>query len=202
MKTTILTIAIAVSTLLGISQTTFAATRSSQPVSTQLTDVTNISEIEVRGNVQLYLSDGNTDKVKVYNNYYSENALVQDQNGVLRITSYGTEKLVVWVTVSQLAKLSAFDNVEVKTFGKLSSLDLEVKLFNNASAKMNVDAFTANISLDGRAKADLSGTVTEGKIQYARSSSLNTTQLVASHLVETVKLHKLDCVRPTEFAAL
>jgi hypothetical protein len=201
MKTLILTIAIAVSSLFGISQTTYAATGSNQQV-TQLTDVSNISEIEVHGNVQVYLSNGDANQVKVYNNYYAESALVQDEHGVLRISSYSPEKLVVWVTVKQLERLSAYDNAEVKSFGKLSTIDLDVKLFNNASAKLDMDTFTATISLDQRAKADLTGTVTEGKIQYARSSYLNTTNLDAAHMVKTVKSHKPDCAQPTEFAAL
>jgi hypothetical protein len=202
MKTTILTIAIAVSTLFGISQSTYAATRNTQTISTLLTDVSNISEIEVHGNVQLYLSDGTTDKVKVYNNYYAENAMVQDQNGVLRISSYSPEKLVVWVTVSQLAKLTAFDNAEVKTFGKFSTIDLDVKLFNHASAKLDVDTFTTTISLNDRTMADLTGNVTEGKVEFTPSSFANTTNLTASHLVKTVKLRKMDCARPTELASL
>jgi len=201
MKTTILTIAIAVSTLFGISQTTYAAT-GSNPQVTQLADVSNISEIEVHGNVQLYLSDGSANQVKVYNNYYSENALVQDENGVLRITSYSPEKLVVWVTANQLAKLSAYDNAEVKSFGKLSTIDLDVRLFNNASAKLDMDAFTASISLDDCTTADLTGKITNGNIQYTHVSTLNTDGLDVAHLVKTVKSHRFGHVRPTEFASL
>jgi len=201
MKTLILTIAIAASTLFGISQTTYAATGSNQQV-TQLTDVSNINEIEVHGNVQVYLSNGDANQVKVYNNYYAESALVQDENGVLRISSYSPEKLVVWVTVKQLEKLSAYDNAEVKSFGKLSTIDLDVKLFNNASAKLDMDTFTATISLDQRAKADLTGTVSDGKIQYAQSSFLNITYLDAAHLVKIVKARQPRCARPIEFASL
>ncbi|HWZ03738.1 MAG TPA: DUF2807 domain-containing protein [Mucilaginibacter sp.] len=201
MKTTILTIAIAVSTLFGISQSTYAATGSTQQV-TQLSDVSNISEIEVHGNVQVYLSEGATNQVKVYNNYYSENALVQDENGVLRITSYSPEKLVVWVTANQLAKLSAYDNAEIKSFGKLSTIDLDVKLFNKASAKLDMDAFTASISLDDLAKANLTGKITNGTIQFTPASTLNTNGLDAAHLVKTVKLHRFGHPHPTEFASL
>jgi len=201
MKTTILTIAIAVSTLFGISQSAYAATGSTQQV-TQLSDVSNISEIEVHGNVQVYLSDGATNQVKVYNNYYSENALVQDENGVLRITSYSPEKLVVWVTANQLAKLSAYDNAEIKSFGKLSTIDLEVKLFNNASAKLDMDAFKATITLDDLAKANLTGKITNGIIQFTQASTLNTNGLDAAHLVKTVKSHRFGHPHPTEFASL
>jgi hypothetical protein len=202
MKTTILTIAIAFATVSGISQSSYATTNGRQETSTMLTDVSSISKIEVHGNVELYLSAGNTDQVKVYNNYYAENAMVQDQNGVLRITSYNAEKLVVWVTASELTKLSVYDNAEVKSFGKLSAIDLEVELSDNATATLDVDAYTANVTLNDHAKANLTGTVTEGKLQYTRSSSLSTTNFTAAHVVKQVKFHKMNCARPTEFASL
>jgi hypothetical protein len=183
MKTSILTIAIALSTVLGISQSSSAATHSNEEVTT-LTEVTRISKIEVHGNVELYVSDGTTDQAKVYNRYYAENALVQDQNGVLRISSYSAQKLVVWVTVSDLHNLSIYDNAEVKSFGKLSAIDLDVKLYNHASAKLNMDAFQASINLKDQAKADLTGSVTEGSIQYDRCAYVNTTNLAVAHLVK------------------
>ena len=45
MKTTILTIAIALITAFGISRSSYAATTGKQEVSTMLTNVNNISEI-------------------------------------------------------------------------------------------------------------------------------------------------------------
>lgn len=202
MKTTILTLAIFFATAFGISQSTYAATTNGGQVSTELPGVSTINEIEVHGNVQLYLSDGTTDKVKVYDNYYAQNAFVQDENGVLRITSYSTEKLVVWVTVSELAKLSAYDNAEVKSFGKLSSIDLDVKLFDNASAKLDVNTYAASITLNDHAKADLAGTVTEGSLQYHRHSYLNIESLAAAHVVTTMQDLRFHHNHPREFASL
>jgi len=202
MKTTILTTALLLATVFGISQSASAATGSKEEVSTILTDVSKISKIEVHGNVELYLSDGTADKVKVYNSYYAESALVQDDNGVLRITSYTAKKLVVWVTASDLRDLAVYDNAEVKSFGKLSAIDLDVKLYNNASAQLDMDTYAATITLNDRAKADLSGNSNEATLQYNHSSFLNTTKFAASHLVKTVKLNRV-CSRDTvELASL
>jgi hypothetical protein len=184
MKTLILTIAILFATLLGISQATYAASNNNTEASTTLIAVNNISEIELHGNIELYLSDG-TDQVKVYNKYYSDNAFIQDQNGVLRITSYNTQKLKVWVTASQLQKLSIYDNAEVRSFGKFSAIDLDVKLYNNASAKLNIEAYAASITLNDSAKADLTGDITEASLKYDQSSFLNHSALNASHLTKT-----------------
>lgn len=179
-----------------------AATGSKEEVTTILPGVSKISQIEVHGNVQLYLSDGAADQVKVYNKYYSESALVQDDNGVLRITSYAAEKLVVWVTTSDLAKLELYDNAQVKSFGKLSSIDLDVTLYNSASAQLDLDTYAANITLNDRAKADLSGKVDEADLHYAQSSFLNTTDFVATHLVKTVKLNRVCRKDAMDFASL
>ena len=185
MKTSILTLAIAIVTVLGVSQSAFAGNKDREAV-TVLTEISNINKIEVRGNVELYLSDGATDQVKVYNQYYSENAVVKNQNGVLKISSYKAEKLVVWVTVSNLCNLSVYDNAQAKSFGKLSALELDVNLYNNASAQLNLDAYSVNMTLNDHAKADIEGTTTEAAFGCDYSASLNTTNLNSEHLAKKV----------------
>ena len=186
MKTTILTIALLTATILGFNQSASAAIGKTEgaATTTTLTNVSNISEIEIRGNVELYVSAGTADQVKVYNNYYSNNALVQDDNGVLRIASYSTQKLTVWVTANQLAKLSVYDNATVKSFGKLSAINLDVELYNNASAQLNMDAFSANVKVNDNAKANLTGDVTEGSLKANITANLNASNLKVSHLTK------------------
>ncbi len=201
MKKSIITIAIVISSVFGISKSGFAATSTNEAVTT-LTEASKISKIEIHGNVELYVSDGSVnsaDQIKVYNHYYAEDALVQDQNGVLRISSYNAKKLIVWVTVSNLQDMSIYDNAEVKSFGKLSAVELDVKLHDNATARLNMDAYSANITLNDHAKADLTGTITEAELHYDRSATLNTTDLAAAHLVKKVNFDVRDAV---EFASL
>jgi len=191
MKTTIFTIALLTTTILGFNQSAKAATGKTEgaaATATTLTNVSNVSEIEVRGNVELYVSAGTADQVKVYNNYYANNALVQDDKGVLRIASYGTQKLTVWVTANQLAKLSVYDNATVKSFGKLSAINLDVELYNNASAQLNMDAFSANVKVNDNAKANLTGDVAEGSLKANNTANLNTKDLKVSHLAKTTEV--------------
>jgi hypothetical protein len=202
MKTTILTIAIALSTAFGISQSASAATGSKEEVSTLLTDVSKINKIELHGNVELYLSDGTADQVKVYNSYYAESALVQDENGTLRISSYTAKKLVIWVTATDLRSLAVYDNAEVKSFGKFSAIDVDVKLYNNASVQLDMDTYAATRTVNGRAKADLSGNVNEAYLQYDQSSTLNTTDFTANHLVKKVKMAPVNTNGLFEMASL
>lgn len=201
MKTFILTTAIAFATILGISKSATAATATKE-VSTVLTEVNTINEIEVHGNVLVYISDASADQVKVYNSYYAESALVQDQKGVLNIASYTPQKLIVWVSVSDLRKLSVYDNAEVKSFGKLSAVDLDVKVYNHANAQLDVDASIASITLKDHAKADLSGLIGDGSFQYAPSAFLNTANLSVSHLTKTAKHEPIADIDLFEFAAL
>ena len=104
MKTKFLSFVAIAAIVTGVSSTSIAAVKgntaaaNNSEVSTVLTNVNKINKIEVRGNVEVFVSDGSADQVKVYNRYYSESALVQNQNGVLRISSFSAQKLIVWVT--------------------------------------------------------------------------------------------------------
>ncbi|HEY4326812.1 MAG TPA: DUF2807 domain-containing protein [Mucilaginibacter sp.] len=183
MKTTILTIATVFTVALGLTKTTYAAPVNKSAV-TVLTDITAINKIEVRGNVELFISDGPADQVKVYNKYYSESALVQSKNGVLRIASYASEKLVVWVTAKDLSSLSAYDNAQVKSFGDISKIEFAVDLHNNASANLNLNAFNANVTVNDRAKAELKGSAEEFYLNHNIGSTVNNYNFKAAHYTE------------------
>lgn len=184
MKTIALKLAFILVTLLGLNSLTFAAGADSQKVSTTVTEVRKVNKIEVYGNVQVYVSSGDTDMVKVYNQYYKESALVQGDNGTLRIASYKNEKLVVWVTASDLRKIELHDNAEIKSFGKLSAISLDVELSNNAVAKLDMDAFEANVTLNDRAKAYLAGNIETGALKCDRLAILNTASLALTDHVK------------------
>jgi len=207
MKTKILTLVAVAAIALGIGNKALAADKDvvaakGKDVSTVLTNVTKISKIEVRGNVELYVSDGEADQVKVYNKYYEESALVQSQNGVLRISSYADQKLVVWIKAADLRAISAYDNAEVRSFGKLSPLDMTVILNNNAYAKLDVEGYGMNIIVNDRAKADLAGNVEQCTLRYNRSATVNSTEFVAAHLSRTIDGVAVNSKKADEFAGL
>ncbi len=194
MKTTILTIFTALVLSAGIAKTTNAAPAKNENV-TVLTGISAINKIEVYGNVELYISDGNKDQVKVYNKYYSESALVQSTNGVLRISSYKAERLVVWVTAYDLRSVSAYGNAEVKSFGDISKIEFNVDLHNNASAKLNLDAYSASVTVNDQARANLSGTVTEVDLKYSNAQNVDYSNLVAEHASKTCTTTSARIVR-------
>jgi len=207
MKTKVLSIVAIAAIALGIGNTAFAdskdsAAKNNAEVSTVLANVSKISKIEVRGNVELYVSNGDADQVKVYNKYYAETALVQSQNGVLRITSYADQKLIVWIKVADLRAIAAYDNAEVRSFGTLSPLDMTVTLNDNAYANLKVEGYGMSVILNGRAKADLKGNVEEGSIRYNRSATVNTTEFAAAHLSRTIDGVTTTSKKADEFAGL
>jgi hypothetical protein len=199
MKTTLTAIATVLFMVLGFANIASANTVKND-AGIVLTDISKINKIEVYGNVELFISSGPADQVKVYNRYYSENALVQSQKGVLRISSYKTEKLVVWVTVNQLSAINAYDNAEIKSFGNLSGIELDVKLNNNASASLDLDTYSASITLSGNAKAELKGNTNEYSLTRNATSNVNSNGLAYAHATET--LNKETKPRVNDFATL
>jgi hypothetical protein len=199
MKTTLTAIATVLFMVLGFANIASANTVKND-AGIVLTDISKINKIEVYGNVELFISSGPADQVKVYNRYYSENALVQSQKGVLRISSYKTEKLVVWVTVNQLSAINAYDNAEIKSFGNLSGIELDVKLNNNASASLDLDTYSASITLSGNAKAELKGNTNEYSLTRNATSNVNSNGLAYAHATET--LNRETKPRVDDFATL
>ena len=169
MKSKILSVIILLVVVFGLTKSANAASLNV----TTLSDISAINKIEIHGNVELFISDGPSDGVKVYNKYYSESALVQNKNGVLRISSYTAEKLIVWVTANDLRTVSAYDNSVVKSFGDLSAIEFNVDLHNNATAKLNLDAYSANVTVSDHAKADLTGYSTEFSLNRSTGSTVN-----------------------------
>ena len=188
MKTKILSIALLFAVIAGFSKSTYAATINADY--TLLKEIKAVNKIEVRGNVELFISDSPVEQVKVYNKYYSENALVQYNNGTLRITSYKAEKLIVWVSTDDLRAVTAYDNAEVRSFGKLSKIEFNVELYNNASASLNLDAYSANVKLNDHAKAELSGTATE----FGLTANANTTVVKNDFQAEHINDNKINTV--------
>jgi WD40 repeat protein len=191
MKTQVFSLIAIAALAFGTANFSHAATvkDGSKEVSTTLAEKARINKIEIRGNVEVFVSAGNDEKIKVYNNYYAENALVQNHNGTLRIASYNAEKLVVWVTAADLRNISVYDNAEVRSFGKLSAIELDVNLYDRATANLDLDNINASINVNDKAKANLSGNVDVCQLSYAATTAVNQSQLKAGRLTQSRKVY-------------
>ena len=196
MKTKSLTIAILLIIATISSNTVFAA--KNDKGTTVITEAKNFNKIEVRGNVEVYMTAGETNTVKVNNNYYGENALVQNQNGTLRISSFSNEPLVVYVTVSELNSIALYDNSLLKSGKGISSIELNVNLYNNATAQIDLEALNANITVNDHAKIDLSGNVVNCNMVANQSSTVNSTNFVAEHIDRKINKAATEIIKADE----
>lgn len=144
----------------------------------ELNKVGTISKIEASGNVDVYLVNGDNDAVKIYDNYYGENALVQNDGGVLRITSYDTDKLVVFVTVNDLKSITANDNASVRSYGDaFLAKGIDITLNDQALAQLNINAVGAAITVNDEARIELAGTIQNYELSYAAAATVNNDSL-------------------------
>ncbi len=187
MKTSIKTLFAAVLTLVVLTSSAFASSDVKSNNFTVLNQVKNITKLEVKGNVDVILVQASTESVKVNDSYYSKNALVQEKDGVLRISSFEKERLTVTVYVRNLASIEAADNATVNTFGKMSFLSLDVILKDKATA--NIDATTINLytSIKDNASLILSGATTEHYAILGSQAKMSMEQFTAdSTTVNTI----------------
>ena len=147
---------------------------------TILNEVKNINKIVVSGNVEVFVVQAPTESVKVYDSYYSKNALVQQKNGVLRISSFEKEPLSVTVYVRNLTAIEAGDNATVKTFGKVSFLTLDVVLKDKATADINAKTVNLYTSVTDNASLKLSGSTEEHFALMGTSAKMSTGQFIAA----------------------
>jgi len=195
MKTKFFSIITILAVILGFTATANAS--SLKDAYTVLSDISAINKIEVHGNVELFISDASTDQVKVYDNYYSHSALVQNKNGVLSIASYNNEKLVVWVSANDLRSVSAYDNAQVKSFGNISKIEFNVELHDNASAKLNMDVFATSVTVKDNAKADLTGSANQLNLNRDIESNVKSNNFAAIHRNENRTSYAADLTAET-----
>lgn len=147
---------------------------------TILKEVRNINKIIISGNVEVFVVQAPTESVKVYDSYYSKNALVQQKDGVLRISSFQAAPLAVMVYVRNLSAIEASDNATVKTFGKVNFLSLDVLLKDKATAEINANTVNLNTSVKDQASLKLSGATEEHYAMLGTSAKMTTGNFVAA----------------------
>lgn len=182
MKNSIKNLVVATLGLVFIGTTAFAANGTETSV-TVLKEIKNINKIVASGNVDVYVMQAPTESVKVYDTYYSKNALVQQKDGVLRISSFGKERLAVTVYVRNLSAIEASDEALVKTYGKVNFLALDVILKDKAQADINANTVSLFTSVKDQASLKLAGTAFDFQSVFNSSANMTTDDFVATSSV-------------------
>jgi hypothetical protein len=179
MKTSIKNLFAAALSVLVLSSSAFASTDVKSNQVTVLNQVKNISKIEVKGNVEIILIQAPVESVKVYDSYYAKNALVQQQDGVLRISSFQKETLTVAVYVRNLSSIEAADNATISTLGKVNFLSLNVVLTGKATADLNASTVSLTTVVKDNAVLNLSGYTADLYASMGAQANLNLAQFKA-----------------------
>lgn len=178
MRTSIKNLITATLTLIVLTSTTITS-KADDNALTVLADVKKVNKINVSGNVSVILVQSANESVKVYNNYYTKNALVQQKDGELRVSSYEKETLIVVVYVSNLSSITASENATIKTHGMFSALNLDVNLSDYAKADLNTNTISLNTNVNGNANLTLMGSTSDYNAVVNRFSKVNMTNFVA-----------------------
>ncbi len=190
--------AIVIAAIIIITQTAFAADENGNVVKS----AKGFNKIEVRGNIEVYLMDGDVNSVTTFNNSYGEHVFVQDQNNTLSLSAYTTQALVVYVTAADLRNVSVYDDAVVRSGKSFSSIELEINLYNHATAQLNLQAYNAAINVNDHAKVTLSGNITNCAMQVKKSSSVNSINLVAGNITRNTHSVVKAATKRNELASL
>jgi hypothetical protein len=176
-----------IKSLIALTITTLALTTATVNVKaaeanqvTVLSQVKKVNKISVAGNVELILVQSADESVKVYDTYFSKNALVQQKDGELRISSFDKETLTVIAYVSNLSAITASDNATVKTFGKFNALSLDVTLTDQAKAVLNTNTVSMYAQLNDKSNLSLTGSTSDYNAVMGSVASVNMSQFAAN----------------------
>jgi len=146
---------------------------------TNLTSVKNITKIKISGNVKLILIQDATESVQVYDNYFGKNALVQQQDGELRVSSFAKEPLMVVAHVNNVSSIEASNTSSVKTSGIFNLLDLNIVLSDGATADINANTVNLNTKVNDTATLNLIGSTDSYNAVLGSVAKLNMNDFTA-----------------------
>ncbi|MES2417642.1 MAG: DUF2807 domain-containing protein [Bacteroidota bacterium] len=170
---------------------------------TVLSEVKKVNKINVAGNVELILVQSADESVKVYDSYYAKNALVQQKDGELRISSYNKEPLTVVVYVANLNAITASNNATVKTYGKFSALGLSINLNDNATANLNTNTINLATNIKDNASLTLTGFTSTYDAMVNGLSKVNMSEFVAENTnIRSQNVVMAAKISPTPLSAI
>lgn len=181
MKTSIKNLFAAILTVAISASATSLVNATATKKVTVVGEVKKFNKLNVAGNVEVILVQSPNQSVQVYDSYYSKNALVQEKNGELRISSFDKETLTVVVYANQLNEITASDNAVVKTNGKFSALSLAVTLKDQAKAILNTNTIDLFANVNGQSNLTLSGKTTDYIAAINSTSSINMDKFTAEN---------------------
>jgi hypothetical protein len=135
--------------------------------------------ITITGNVTVILSQGSKETVTAEDNFNRVNMSVMRKGYTLMINSNAAERITVYVSVKELQRIDASNDVIVKTTGKINARHLQVFLKDQASAEVNADTESLYSYIRGNANLRLSGSTQDHIVLKDGISKLTLQDFVA-----------------------
>jgi len=180
MKTSIKNLFTATLVMFTLSSATVVANATENNANyTAITMVKNINKIVVSGNVKLILIQDVKEGIEVYDQYYTKNALIQQQGATLRISSFEKNTLTVIAHVNNLNSIEALNTATVSTAGKFNLLNLSVVLGDDASADLNVNTVNLTTDVNDSAALKLEGSTQTHQSRSGITSKIETGKFIA-----------------------
>ncbi len=98
-----------------------------------------IREISASGNVRVYLTIGDDEKISVVGKYDESNSDIQLEDGQLSIASTATEEFTVVVTVRHLDALEADGQAYIQSLNDLEIASENVHVYDDATIQLKTD---------------------------------------------------------------
>jgi len=153
--------------------------------------LTNFNEVSVASGIDLYLTQSNSENIKISGNEnLIKNIEVEKSGSSLNIrykknihrqhTSRG-EALKVYVNYKTLQAITASGGSDVYGQNTLKTTSLKVQASGGSDIKMEIAAKDLELSVSGGSDANLKGTVTNMTIQSSGGSDVDALNLIAEY---------------------
>lgn len=166
-----LTIALICATTLSV-----ASSRASENPSHAQSNIQEFKKITIDGNVSVTLVSSNNFGI-IYNDENSGNAKVLQKGNSIRITGLTKQVTAVTIYVKDIYRIEAYDNVTIKTNGKLRTQYLQVYLRDNSNAELEVNNNGMQAQLKGNSSIRLSGKTDDIQIEASESTKMSIDKL-------------------------
>ncbi|PYF70687.1 GIN domain-containing protein [Pedobacter nutrimenti] len=162
MKTAIKTLFATALTAIVLSSTAFSTfAKDGEKTAAELSSASSYNMLQVKGNVRVYLSQGNKENVRVERNSSEDKVAVQKLGNKLLISSEESSPVTVYVTLKDLKRIEAYDQSYVKTEGSFTLPVLQIFLNDQAQADVNVKTAGLYSVTKGHSSLKLSGQADE-----------------------------------------
>jgi hypothetical protein len=151
-------------------------------------DLETFTEISLRTSANVYLTQGDTQKVEISGSQDDMDRLeTKVRDGQLIIDTYnqrnswsGLSDVDIYITVKTLEALAVAGSGDMVSRGNFKCDDLDISVAGSGDLEFETDAKNIDISIAGSGSVELKGSSSNNKVSIAGSGKLDAEELVAN----------------------